>query len=223
MRFLPVLLLALLFSCSNADTPTSEVTASTEEAPATPATPYDRQLTGDADLDPIRTEYARIEDLLQGGMLQQENVEYHCDKINGVIELHRENDQVVLAINKYKDGDQITITDRWYLSNSNLIFQLSESDSWQLDGPMMTDSNGNQIPGVRNTNAQYRYYVKDGATFKFLKKTYDFFTHKVDNVNPDTLPFEEMTVPTSLPFKYALLKEVLENGKVNCSFFTSVE
>lgn len=223
MRFLLLFLFALVLGCSNTEQPVAQTDEPTVEAPAPPAIPFDRQLTGDADLDPIRNEYSRIEDQFAGGMLQQKNVQYVCDQLKGTIELYRENDKVILAVNNYKDGDQTTISDRWYFKDGQLIFQLSESDSWQLDGPMMQDSNGNEIPGVRNTNAQYRYYVKDGTTFKFLKKTHDHFTYRTDNVNPDTLPFEEMTVPTGLPYKYNLLKGALDNGKVDCSFFTSVQ
>jgi hypothetical protein len=156
-------------------------------------------------------------------MLQQRNVDYHCGKLNGIIQLHTENGKVVLALNQYKDGTQQTTTDRWYFKDEQLIFQLSETNSWQLDGPMMQDSNGNMIPGVKNTTAQYRYYVKDNTVFKFLKKKYDHFTHKVDNVNPDAVPMEEMTTNGELPFRFGLAKQAMEDSEVDCDFFTSIE
>jgi hypothetical protein len=218
MRFLILFLFAALFSCTDNNPP---ATATTSE-PAPVAVPLDRQESGDANVDAIRTEYGRIEDQYEKGMLQQRNVEYRCGELDGIIQLYTENGQIALAINQYKDGTQQTTTDRWYFKDEQLVFQLSETNSWQLDGPMMQDSNGNMIPGVKNTTAQYRYYVKDNAVFKFLKKKYDHYTHKVDNVNPDAVPMEEMTTNGDLPFRFGLAQQAMENGAVDCDFFTSV-
>ncbi|WP_020570964.1 hypothetical protein [Neolewinella persica] len=219
MRYFSLLVFALLLSCSGNEAP---ITATTTE-PAPAAVPLDRQESGDERIDAIRNEYGRIEDQYEKGMLQQRNVDYHCGELDGSIQLHTENGKIVLALNQYKDGTQQTTTDRWYFQDGQLIFQLSETNTWQLDGPMMQDSNGNMIPGVKNTTAQYRHYVKDGTVFKFLKKKYDHYTHKVDNVNPDTVPMEEMTTNGALPFRFGLAKQAMENGAVDCNFFTSVE
>ncbi|MFT5999318.1 MAG: hypothetical protein ACI81P_001776 [Neolewinella sp.] len=219
MRFLSLLLFAVLFTCTDNNQPTAATT--TEPAPV--AIPLDRQQSGDANIDLIRTEYGRIEDQYEKGMLQQRNVDYRCEDLNGSIQLHTENGKIVLALNQYKDGTQQTTTDRWYFQEEQLIFQLSETNSWQLDGPMMQDSNGNMIPGVKNTTAQYRHYVKDAGVFKFLKKKYDHYTHKVDNVIPETVPMQEMPTNGKLPFRFGLATQAIENGAVDCSFFTSVE
>lgn len=218
MRYFPLFVFTLLLSCSGNEAPV--VTPTTTE-PAPVAVPLDRQETGDASIDAIRAEYGRIEDQYEKGMLQQRNVDYTCGELVGGIQLHTENGKIVLALNQYKDGTQQTTTDRWYFQDEQLIFQLSETNTWQLDGPMMQDSNGNMVPGVKNTTAQYRHYVKDGTVFKFLKKKYDHYTHKVDNVHPDAVPMEEMTTNGKLPFRFGLAQQAMENGAVDCSFFTS--
>lgn len=222
MRFLPLLLFTVLLSCADNSAP--EITNAAEPAPATVApVPFDQQESGDPDIDAIRAEYGRIEDQYEKSMLQQRNVDYHCGELKGTVQLHSENGKIVLALNQYKDGPQQTTTDRWYFQDEKLIFQLSETNSWQLDGPMMQDSNGNMIPGVKNTTAQYRYYVKDGAVFKFLKKKYDHYTHKVDNVNPDAVTIEDMPTNGELPFRYGLAQQAMEQGVIDCSFFTVVQ
>jgi len=91
--------------------------------------------------------------------------------------------------------------------------------AWELDGTMRTLSNNSEVPGVRNTTAQYRYYVADGAVFKFLKRKYDHYTYATDNPNPDTLPLEEMTPGKELPFRYGLAKSALETGAGSFSKF----
>jgi hypothetical protein len=218
MRFLSLALFAVLISCAD----NSQPAAATNTEPAPAVAPLDRQESGDASIDAIRTEYGRIEDQYEKSMLQQRNVDYHCGELNGTVQLHTENGKIVLALNRYKDGTQQTTTDRWYFQDEQLIFQFSETNTWQLDGPMMQDSNGNMIPGVKNTTAQYRHYVKDGTVFKFLKKKYDQYTHRVDNVIPETVPMQEMPTNGELPFRFGLAQQAMDNGAIDCSFFTSV-
>lgn len=214
MRFLPfIFVLSMLSSCSSADAPVVPPTA----APA--VTPTDQQMTGDPAIDNIRTESNRIDAQFQAGMLQQKNVAYHCDKIRGLVELHTENGEIVLARGKYTDGDTRTVIDNSYFKDGELIYHYSETNTWELDGTMRTLSNNSEVPGVRNTTAQYRYYVADGAVFKFLKRKYDHYTYATDNPNPDTLPLEEMTPGKELPFRYGLAKSALETGAVDCGFF----
>ncbi len=214
MRFCPLVFVLLLFTtCNSSDEPVIT-------APAAPAvTPTDQQMTGDPAIDSIRTEANRIDDQFQAGMLQQKNVAYLCEEIRGLVELHTENGETVLARGKYTDGDTRTVIDNSYFKDGELFYHYSETNTWELDGTMRTLSNNSEVPGVRNTTAQYRYYVADGAVFKFLKRKYDHYTYATDNPNPDTLQLIEMTPGKELPFRYGLAKSALETGEVDCGFF----
>ncbi len=222
MRTLTCLLFCLLFSCS--DRSASAPAASTTPGAEAPATiPFDRKLGDDPAVNFIKTAYARIEDAYESNGLQRKRFAFNCGDLLGRFELHSEGDEVVLAIGEYKDGTQRTVTDRWYFRDGELIFQLSENNTWQLEGPPRVDSNGNTIPGVKNTTHQYRYYVSEGKVFKSLKKKWENYTYRTDNVDPEAVPFEEMPKTDRLPFQYTLAKSVIAADSVNCDFFTKVE
>lgn len=221
MRFLPLLLLCLLFSCSDNSTPAPAATSSTPDAPA--VIPFDREMGDDPAINAIKTAYARIEDLYQSNGLDRKRLSFDCGDLMGRFEILKENGEVVLALGEYKDGTQRTVTDRWYFRNGELFFQLSENNTWLLDGPMRTDSNGNSIPGVKNTTYQYRYYISEGKVYKSLKKTWENYSYRTDNVNPAEVPHEEMEPLDRLPFQYTFAKSVIAADSVNCDFLTKVE
>jgi len=188
MRFCPLVFVLLLFTtCNSSDEPVIT-------APAAPAvTPTDQQMTGDPAIDSIRTEANRIDDQFQAGMLQQKNVAYLCEEIRGLVELHTENGETVLARGKYTDGDTRTVIDNSYFKDGELFYHYSETNTWELDGTMRTLSNN--------------------------KRKYDHYTYATDNPNPDTLQLIEMTPGKELPFRYGLAKSALETGEVDCGFF----
>jgi hypothetical protein len=214
MRFFPLaFLLLVVAACSSPAEPVAT-------APSAPAVvPTDQQMTGEAAIDSIRAAANRIESRFQAGMLQQKNVAYVCDKIRGLVELYTDNGATVLARGKYTDGDTRTVIDNTYFKDGEPFYHYSETNTWELDGTMRTLSNNSEVPGVRNTTAQYRYYVDNGAVLKFLKRKYDHYTYALDNPNPDTLPLEEMPSGGELPFRYGLAKSALETGAVDCAFF----
>ncbi len=222
MRLLTFTFLCLLLSCSDGTAPApAAATSPAVEAPA--AIPFDRKQGDDPAVNAIKTAYSRIEDAYQSNGLQRKRFNFNCSDLLGRFEVFTENDEVVLALGEYKDGTQRTVTDRWYFRNGELIFQLSENNTWQLDGPMRQDSNGNAIPGVKNTTYQYRYYVSDGKVFKSLKKKWDHYSYRVDNVDPQAVPHEEMPETDRLPYQYTLARSVITADSVNCDFFSKVE
>jgi len=207
------LLLLLLAACGDPVAPPAPT-------PAPVATiPTDRQVIGDPAIDDIRAEAGRIDDQFEAGMLQQKNVPYTCGDIRGVVELYTEKGTTVLTRSKYSDGDTRTVIDNSYFKDGALIFHYAETNTWEFDGTMRTLSNNSEVPGVRNTTAEYRYYVADGTVFRFLKRKYDHFTYALDNPNPDTLSLQEMTPGKGLPFRYGLASQALETGAVSCDFF----
>lgn len=214
MRFIPlVFFLLIVAACSGP----AEPVATAASAPA--VVPTDQRMTGDAATDSIRAAANRIDVRFQTGMLQQKNIAYACDKIRGLVELYTDNGVTVLARGKYNDGDTRTVIDNTYFKDGEPFYHYSETNTWELDGTMRTLSNNSEVPGVRNTTAQYRYYLADGTVFKFLKRKYEHYTYALDNPDPDTLPLEEMPVNAELPFRYGLAKSALETGAVDCALF----
>ncbi|TXF91205.1 hypothetical protein FUA23_02995 [Neolewinella aurantiaca] len=203
------LLLLILTACGPTPDP---------EPVAPPPTPTDKQVTGDPVVDSIRTEQARIEELFTTGMLQQQNVMYNCDGLMGIAELHKKDGQVVLVRNRYDDGENRIITDRFYYKDSVLIHQFSETLRWEFDGTTRPDQNGNEVPGITNYLGRYRYYIQDGKVVKFLKRKFVFSSFEPEPAE-ESFPLEEATPPSVLPYRSRLAQSAIDDSKVDCSVF----
>lgn len=223
MRYLSFLLFALLLTACAGDatsTTAAEAAASTQlTTPPGRDLPADQQMTGDAATDTVIARYAYLENQYQTGMLQRKDVVYECDKINGRIELYTEKNKLAMALNTYNDGPQRTVTDRWYFANGSPVHLLSESMTWEIAGPMVKDNNGNELPGIRTATAQYRYYLADGQTFKFLKKRWEHFNYRTDNVDPETIDNELTETDGAVPARIAVVNTAQETGVVDCKAF----
>ncbi len=111
-----VLLLLFLTACG----PATEPTAANEPAPP-PVTPTDEQVTGEPAIDNIRKQQEEIDQLFKSGMLQQQNVQYVCEGIRGMAEVHQKDGRPVLVRNTYSDGENRIITDRFYYKDGELF------------------------------------------------------------------------------------------------------
>jgi hypothetical protein len=208
-----VLLLLLLTACG----PATEPTAANEPAPP-PVTPTDEQVTGEPAIDNIRQQQAEIDQLFKSGMLQQQNVQYVCEGIRGMAEVHQKDGRPVLVRNTYSDGENRIITDRFYYKDGELFHQFSETLRWEFDGSIKPDQNGNEVPGVINHVARYRYYIQEGEVVKFLKRKFDFSSLEGQPTEED-FPIEEMTPANDLPYRAKLAQAAIDDGKVDCTVF----
>jgi len=211
------LMLLLLTACGPATEPAAAAATTTAAAPPA-ATPTDEQVTGDPVIDYARKHQGIIDGLFTTGMLQQKNIAYVCDDLRGTAEVHKKDGQVVLVRNRYNDGDNRTITDRFYYKDSELIHQFSETLRWEFDGSTQIDQNGNAVPGIINHVARYRYYIREGKVAKFLKRKFDFTSLEAQPAEED-FPLEEMTPASELPYRTELARAVIEDGAVDCEVF----
>lgn len=208
-----VLLLLFLTACGPANEPASV----TEPAPP-PVTPTDEQVTGEPAIDSIRKQQAKINKLFNSGMLQQRNVQYACEGIRGMAEVHQKDGQPVLVRNTYNDGNNRTITDRFYYKDGELFHQFSETLRWELDGSTQIDQNGNAVPGIINHVARYRYYVQEGKVIKFLKRKFTFTSLEAEPAE-ENFPLEELTPASKLPYRTELARAAIDDGEVDCAVF----
>ena len=209
-----VLLLLFLTACGG---PTTEPAAANEPAPP-PVTPTDEQETGEPAIDYIRKDQAVINTLFKTGMLQQRNVQYACEGIRGTAEVHQKGGHPVLVRNTYNDGDNRTITDRFYYKDGALFHQFSETLRWEFDGSTQIDQNGNAVPGIVNHVARYRYYIQEGKVVKFLKRKFSFSSLEIEPAE-EGFPLEEMTPASELPYRTELARAAIEDGEVDCAIF----
>jgi hypothetical protein len=206
------LLLILLTACG----PTTEPTTA---APATPAViSIDEQVSGDPAIDYIRKHQAEVDKLFTSGMLQQRNIQYACEDIRGMAEVHQKDGQPVLVRNTYNDGKNRTITDRFYYKDGELFYQFSETLRWEFTGSTQIDQNGNAVPSIVNHVARYRYYIREGEVVKFLKRKFDFSSLEVQPAEED-FQIEEMTPASELSYRTKLARTAIEDGKVDCAVF----
>jgi|GEM_PF-1656111 hypothetical protein len=223
MRYLPFLLFSLLLTaCAGEPTPDTAAEAAADTQLTTPAgrdLPADQKMTGDPATDTVITRYAYLENQYQTGMLQRKDAVYECGKINGRIELYNDKGDFAMAINSYNDGPQRSVTDRWYFTNGKPAHLFSESVTWEIAGPSVIDSNGNELPGIRTATAHYRYYLADGKTFKFLKKKWEHFNYRNDNVDPASVADEPAATDGAVPERIALVTTARETGVVDCAAF----
>jgi hypothetical protein len=208
-------LLLLLTACGPATEP---ATAPSAVPPPPPVTPTDRQESDDPTVNFIRKHQAIIDDLFTTGMLQQKNVQYNCNGLRGTAEVHRKDGEVRLVRNRYNDGDNRTITDRFYYKDGELIHQFSETLRWEFDGTTQKDQNGNAVPGIINHIARYRYYIRGGKVLTFLKRKFDFSSLEVQPAE-ENFPLLKTTPPAELPYRTNLAQAAIEEGKVDCSVF----
>lgn len=207
------LLLIFLSACG----PTAEPATTTESAPST-VVPTDEQVTGEPAIDYIRKHQAEVNKLFTSGMLQQRNIQYVCEGIRGTAEVHQKDGQPVLVRNTYNDGENRTITDRFYYKDGELFHQFSETLRWEFDGSTQADQNGNAVPGIVNHVARYRYYIQGGKVVKFLKRKFNFSSLEVRPSEED-FPLEEMAPPSDLPYRTELAQSAIEDGAVDCTVF----
>lgn len=211
------LFILLLASCGPATEPTAEPATTTEPAPP-PVTPTDEQVTGDPVIDYARKQQGIIDELFTTGMLQQKNITYVCDGIRGTAEVHKNGDQVVLVRNRYNDGEDRTITDRFYYVDDELVHQFSETLRWEFDGATKTDQNGTEVPVINNYVSRYRYYIREGKVLKFLKRKFNFTSPAATPVE-ENYPLEEMTPASELSYRTELARMAIEDGVVDCEIF----
>ncbi len=218
MRFiLSTFLLLLLTACG----PTSEsasTTATTIAPPPPPMVLTDEEESDDPAVNFIRKHQGIINDLFSTGMLQQKNVQYNCDGLRGTAEVHRKDGEVRLVRNRYNDGDNRTITDRFYYKDGELIHQFSETLRWEFDGTTQKDQNGNEVPGIINHVDRYRYYVQNGTVVKFLTRKFSFSSLEVQPAE-ENFPLLETAPPAKLPYRTKLAQSASEEGTVDCSVF----
>jgi len=221
MRYLLLLPLLTLLACKpdpQADTAAAAANTQLTTAQGKPE-PADYKMTGDAATDAVIREYVRLDEQYHAGMLQRKDVTYQCGKILGRVELYTEDGKFAMAVNHYNDGDQRTVTDRWYLKDEAPVHFKSESITWEIQGPMVKQANGMETPGIRTATNEYRYYIADGKVFKFLKKSYEHFNYRSDNVDPATVANVPANTNGDIPARFAIVEAARETGSVACELW----
>ena len=216
---LPALFLLLLTACGPATEPATTAPVVSAAPDATPPpTPTDEVVTGNPVIDSIRKEQAAIDALFKTGMLQQKNVSYACTGIRGTVEILRYQDEVRLVRNRYNEGQDRTITDRFYYQDGELIHQFSETLRWEFDGTTQFNQNGTPVPGIINYVNRYRYYFQDGGVVKAMKRKFQFTSLEVQPAEED-FPLQDMPSVSDLPYRTELARMAVEEGAVDCAVF----
>ncbi len=212
-------LLLLLTACAPASEPATTATETKAPVAATPAiTPTDEEVTGDPTVDNIRKQQAIVDDLLSTGMLQQKNLPYNCNGLRGTTEVHRKDGVALLVLNRYNDGENRTITDRFYYKDGKIFFQLSQTLRWEFEGSTKADQNGNDVPVIINHVARYRYYIQDGKVVKFLKRKFSFSSTDPEPAE-ESFPLEDATPAAELSYRTQLAQTAIEKDTVDCTVF----
>lgn len=212
---LSVFLLLLLTACGPATEPTAAVATT---PPSPPIVLTDQQESDDPVVSYVRKHQAIIDELFTTGMLQQKNVQYNCGGLRGTAEVHRKDGEVMLVRNRYNDGENRVITDRFYYKDGEIFHQFSETLRWEFDGTTKLDQNGNEVPGIINHLARYRYYIQKGKVVKFLKRKFDFSSLEAQPAE-ESFPLEEVTPASELPYRTALARAAIEKNAVDCAVF----
>jgi hypothetical protein len=118
----------------------------------------------------IRTEYARLQKLLEEGTLRKDTKAFDCagDPTEGELVRYYEEDQLVV-IQHNQGSEHSWEIKQVYLKNAVPIFVLEEEGYWTFGGPLNKDESANTIDYV----TENRYYFQEGELIRQLTKKYE--------------------------------------------------
>lgn len=210
MRFYFYLsLLLTFFACDRAAAPTSSETASAtapvveetseeivrHKAPASEKMPEPMSAVeqgGNEDtastIQEIRTEYARITQLLAAEELRKDSLGFECeyDPGGGSLLRYYEGDELVmmqLEMGYEHAWENKTV----YLKNNTPFFVFEEDGYWHFGGPEVEDG-ANTIDAI----SENRYYLESARVIRHLQKDYEFKSWE-ENLESNEIPNESVT------------------------------
>lgn len=166
----------------------------------------------------IRSEFTRIESLLNQGKLTPKIKEINCsdEPVGGNLTFFYDGNTIVKVDHNFHMGDHFGQESSYYFKDGKLIFGFHRSGTWSFTGE--EDDKGDSI--TKDDMKVQRDYFNDGKIVKQLFKDYTNFSNKKGKIESE-VPNKSIGEGVEFTLAGKVIFDLAEKDKIGCELFTN--
>lgn len=160
----------------------------------------------------IKTEYARLNNLLISRKLDSTKFNYNCDEKEGEVTLYFQDKKLAIVKDFYAEHSHFSSSSIYFIKNEQVFFIFNDETVWNF-----ADGGTPEKPETKDDIKEKRIYILNNKAVQCFEKNYSIRSNG-RNKNPESISNKETKCDIDeLMKKYQLIiKNKNKKGDLNC-------
>ncbi|AZA85816.1 hypothetical protein EG349_02940 [Chryseobacterium shandongense] len=134
----------------------------------------------------IKTEYARLNNLLISRKVDSTKFNYNCDEKEGEVILYFQDKKLAAVKDFYAEHSHFSSSTTYFVKNDQVFFIFNDETVWNFD-----DGGTPEKPETKDDIKEKRIYILNNKAVQCFEKNYSLRS-KGNNTNPESIPNKEI-------------------------------
>lgn len=160
----------------------------------------------------IKTEYARLNNLLISRKLDSTKFNYNCDEKEGEVILYFQDKKLAAVKDFYAEHSHFSSSTTYFVKNDQVFFIFNGETVWNFD-----DGGTPEKPETKDDIKEKRIYILNNKAVQCFEKNYSLRS-KGNNTNPESIPNKEIKcdIDGFMKTYQLILKNRNKRGDIKC-------
>ncbi len=160
----------------------------------------------------IKTEYARLNNLLISRKLDSTKFNYNCDEKEGEVILYFQDKKLAAVKDFYSEHSHFSSSTTYFVKNDQVFFIFNDETVWNFD-----DGGTPEKPETKDDIKEKRIYILNNKAVQCFEKNYSLRS-KGNNTNPESIPNKEIKcdIDGFMKTYQLILKNRNKRGDIKC-------
>lgn len=160
----------------------------------------------------IKTEYARLNNLLISRKLDSTKFNYNCDEKEGEITLYFQDKKLAAVKDFYAEHSHFSSSTTYFVKNDQVFFIFNDETVWNFD-----DGGTPEKPETKDDIKEKRIYILNNKAVQCFEKNYSLRS-KGNNTNPESITNKEIKcdIDGFMKTYQLILKNRNKRGDIKC-------
>lgn len=160
----------------------------------------------------IKTEYARLNNLLISRKLDSTKFNYNCDEKEGEVILYFQYKKLAAVKDFYSEHSHFSSSTTYFVKNDQVFFIFNDETVWNFD-----DGGTPEKPETKDDIKEKRIYILNNKAVQCFEKNYSLRS-KGNNTNPESITNKEIKcdIDGFMKTYQLILKNRNKRGDIKC-------
>ncbi len=160
----------------------------------------------------IKTEYARLNNLLISRKVDSTKFNYNCDEKEGEVILYFQDKKLAAVKDFYAEHSHFSSSTTYFVKNDQVFFIFNDETVWNFD-----DGGTPEKPETKDDIKEKRIYILNNKAVQCFEKNYSLRS-KGNNTNPESIPNKEIKcdIDGFMKTYQLILKNRNKRGDIKC-------